>query len=305
MSKIKFVLQLLLGAVFIASAMFKLIDLPSFELYVFKQGWFSWDVSANLSWLLVVCEMLLGIALLTFFKPKLVLALANLTLLGFSAMLAYQLLSGNVDENCNCFGELVKMDTGESLMKNVGLLLIGMPLFLKPPLVKYRFQAVIPVAAAVLSIIAVAIVRPADMFYRDVFAKEYSDPLVFNTAVFENAEFYGDSVDLNKGKQLVGFLLKQCTHCKMSATKIAVIKEQHPQLPVHFVFWGKKGELLQNFFDETGAANVPYIYLEKEDFFRTAGSNFPIYFLIENGKIVQQFGYQSLSDELLIDYFGL
>jgi len=304
MKSLKYILQFLFGAVFVASSLTKLVDISSFELYVFKQEWFSWDISANLAWLLVIGELLIGIAVLSFYKLKYSLAVANSVLVAFGIMLLYQILTGNLSENCNCFGELVKMDSKESLIKNIILLAIGIPLFFKPAEYSYKMKNQISIGVAVLSVVIIGFIRPANMFYIDPYAKSY-DGKQFNLSIFENAEFSADTVDFSKGKHLVGFVLKACRHCKMSAAKIAVFKDKYPQLPVHFIFWGSKGQHLQQFIDNAGAGSIPYIFVSRSNFFRTAGSEFPAYFLIEDGEVKEKLGYQSLKDDLLVEFFGM
>lgn len=302
MAQIRQILQVLLALVFIASSLLKLIDLNGFELYVFKQGWFTWDWAANLAWLLIVFELLLGVAILLNILIKKVLALVNISLVLFSGLLVYQIVSGSGDENCNCFGSAIEMNATESLIKNIGLLFIGIPLFLKPVEYTYTFKKTISFASLAGIVLLISFIQSPNIFYIDAYQKTYTDETLFNVGVFEGKEFSTEEVDFSKGKHLVGFLLKQCHHCKLSASKIAVLKEKNPELPVHFVFWGSKEKLIP-FWDETGSKDIPYTFLPKEHFFRTAGAQFPVYFVIEEGKILFQGGYQSINDDLIEEYF--
>lgn len=65
-------IRVLLGTIFILSAIFKLISIDTFELYIFSLKWFSFNVAAVLARLVISVELLLGILLITNIKYNIV-----------------------------------------------------------------------------------------------------------------------------------------------------------------------------------------------------------------------------------------
>ena len=83
-------IRVLLGTIFILSAIFKLISIDTFELYIFSLKWFSFNVAAVLARLVISVELLLGILLITNIKYNIVWRTTVTLLTLFSLFLFYQ-----------------------------------------------------------------------------------------------------------------------------------------------------------------------------------------------------------------------
>ena len=118
MQKVKLILKILLGLVFILSGVLKLIDVDKFELYVYSFNFLSLSLSYIAARLLIAFEFLLGVALVVNIFNKYVMRTTLITLVGFTLFLLYLILIGRTD-NCHCFGEYVQFNPIESIVKNV------------------------------------------------------------------------------------------------------------------------------------------------------------------------------------------
>ena len=122
----KFAVKMLLGALFLVSALMKLIDIDKFELYVYSFDILSLGLSYIAARLVIGFEFLLGIALSVNIYNKYTIRITLLTLMVFTLFLVYAVLIGRTD-NCHCFGEFVAFDPIESIIKNIVFIQEGLP----------------------------------------------------------------------------------------------------------------------------------------------------------------------------------
>ena len=108
-------LRIILAAVFIFSAISKLIAPGIFEITILDQGIIeSREFAAYIGRFLIGIELFLGIALLqTNYLKQFVLPSTLLTLTGFTILLLFSHFDGNAN-NCGCFGEVIKMSPIEA-----------------------------------------------------------------------------------------------------------------------------------------------------------------------------------------------
>ena len=121
-------IRIILGCTFLLSAALKLVSIENFELYVYSFGFFSFVLVSFLTRFLILCEFLIGIALIfrIFYKQTWWAAIAMLC--GFSLFLVYAAMFRG-DENCHCFGDVIELNPIPSILKNI--LLTGLLLFVK------------------------------------------------------------------------------------------------------------------------------------------------------------------------------
>lgn len=115
-------MKLLVGAVFIVSALSKLVTVDSFEMYVYSFGLFPMVACFYLSRILIAAEVVLGIALVSHRNHRFTTIMSLLFLLFFVCFLVYAQLIGRTD-SCHCFGELLPFNPVQSLLKNAVLIL--------------------------------------------------------------------------------------------------------------------------------------------------------------------------------------
>ena len=119
------VLKILVGLLFIVSAVSKLVSMEAFEMYVYSFGILPLALCGYLSRVLLACELILGVALVSHRHHRFTLLMTLLFLIAFVVFLAYAHLSGRTD-SCHCFGELLPFDPIQSLMKNAVLIALSL-----------------------------------------------------------------------------------------------------------------------------------------------------------------------------------
>ena len=198
------VLRVLLAAVFMVSAVAKLMAIDDFELYVFSYGFFSLNATYILVRLCIAVELLTGLLLALGWWRRWVNLLALAMLLFFSLFLCYAALAGR-NESCQCFGRLAEMNPGQSLLKNAVLIVLTL-LSLK---LSGRFEskagknATRVVLTAVLGVAVMVgvfcVSVPDNWMFRS--SESRYDQELFEAAIAPDGALEADS--LSRGPQLV------------------------------------------------------------------------------------------------------
>lgn len=125
------VCRLVLSLVLVVSGLVKAFD-PVGSMYklneyasLFAPGFFSEDMLMVLGIVQAEFEFLLGIFLFMGVYRKMVAYLAPAAMLFFTALTAVIYFNGGI-EDCGCFGEVLVLSNGETLAKNVFLLLLSL-----------------------------------------------------------------------------------------------------------------------------------------------------------------------------------
>lgn len=117
------VVRVLIGMLFLFSAVSKFITVDIFEIYVYSFGLFSLNVCFYISRLIISAELIIGAALISHRNPRLTIVSTILFLVCFIVFLAYAQMVGRTD-SCHCFGELMPFNPVQSILKNAVLLLL-------------------------------------------------------------------------------------------------------------------------------------------------------------------------------------
>ena len=296
-------LRIILGVLFIASAVLKLMSIDEFELFVFKWSQLGWNVSTFIGRLLVVWEFFLGVALVLSSRSRLTAKLSVATLVGFTVLLGALVVLGE-NENCQCFGKYVDLDPKESIVKNI-LLFIGFGVLL-------RFYKINPTRFRVwywplllVSFITVAVVSPPDFLmnnrYDPTGVKMDIDMLALDTAIV----YQKSAVDFdpeNSEKQLLMFISHSCSMCKKSAMKMAAIQLRADEsLPVSMFIMGTDTSKYAAFMEETKIDEYPTYYMDAPSFLNYT-KQLPTIFLVEDKKVIRSYGYRTFTERSVLDF---
>ncbi len=290
-------IKTLIGLVFIFSAIAKLIAVDAFELYIFSLHWFTFNFSAVVARLMISTEMLLGILLIFQIHYKIVWRITFGLLLLFSGFLVFQILRGE-SENCQCFGELLKLNPVESLIKNSILLILLLTIRKEKPF-RIQYASHIFLFAGVFSLCLPAVISRPD------FLMDWSDPgaLTMETIserIKENDVL--DTLQLENKKQLLCFFSVNCPYCKHAVNKISVIADKYQlQNSITCVFTGDES-LLNTFWEEGNSQPFQYTFLPLKQFFFIAGPVVPSIYLIDHGKVVKQYNYRSINEKEIREF---
>ena len=273
------VLRVVLAALFVVSALAKLFAIDSFELYVFSYGFFSLNFTYIFVRLCIAAELLLGLFLALGWWSRMVRLLALLMLLAFSLFLCYAALVGRM-ESCQCFGQLVKFNPVESLLKNALLVLLVLLYGWLDRRLTSRRRWRLPVAAALCVAVVVAVfcisVPDSWMFH--------SDESYYNRALIEESVSpQGALADrhLDEGHHLVAFVTPGCPYCRMAREKMTSIVQRNHLDSTH-VHYYEPSDLPEGLFLEITYGQRPFILL------------------LDNGRVVTTYHYRNISERQIV-----
>ena len=293
------ILKILLGLFFIVSAILKIIGMDSFEIYVYSYGFFNLNFSFLVARAAIIIELVLGIGLVSNCFHKLMWWGSVLMLLCYTGLLTYALILGRHD-NCHCMGTLVRMNPWQSIIKNIVLLAL-FALTYRVKGWRFKLDVLALVGTAVTCCVTVFAASPPDNW-----TPSYDPSYNLNHELFNEAMRQPplDTLDLKKGKRVVGIFLAGCGHCKTTAKKLGLMQQFYdfPEEHVFFVFAGTDEEV-ERFFQET-ELNYPYIiYKDVYNLFMINKGVFPTVVLIDNGEIVGECGLRNMKEVEMKAFF--
>ena len=301
MSKLAHILKILLGLLFIVSAILKIVGIDQFELYVYSYHFFSLSASYIIARIAIILELVLGIGLVINRFHKLIWWSSVIMLAAYTGLMVYALILGRND-NCHCFGELVKFNPWQSLIKNVMLLAL-FTLIYKVEERTSKHKVLLLAGIVIGCTAAVLIVSPPDNL-------SYNDDPMFD--YIEHYEFEHlmqtpplDSSDIKEGKKLVGLFSSSCEYCMLAAKKVSLMQEHlgFPDEGVLYIFMGLE-EGVRDFFVESESKPFPYIIYDDYIYLtRITGGNFPIIVLLNNGKVVKEYDLRRINENYIKAFF--
>lgn len=268
----KVILRLLLGSIFIFSAISKLLVPGLFEIAIVEQGLAaSREQAAYPARLVIAFELFLGAALFfPYFLKRVILPLVIVTLVAFTILQGYQISFGEQTPDCGCFGELLPMSSAQSLLKN--LVLLGLSFWLFKTTREEKRNFVLPAMLAVVSVAMVFLLAPVRGNYEGNFAK-YTH--------FERA----GRVDLASGDKLVAVFNAECEHCQEAAKELKPLAENNVDIPEIYVLLFSENESLISAFWEITNTEYPYHLISESEFFDLIGDSPPRIYWLHGGNI--------------------
>ena len=292
-----FLLNTIIGFIFIYSAYTKLFPIEPFEMTFIELHLANWTTAPFIARFFISLEFFIGLMLISNLNVKHYSKLAILILLLFSLyLIAVIIIKGN-DGNCGCFGNHLFMTPLQALLKN--FLFIGCLIFI------YKYHSgfqwsksrylVIPIA--LLSLALPHILNYVELSYSEhyLIKKEDTFPLELDTLI-KNAKIHPVPESLKQGKHIIAFMSLTCPHCRIAAQKMRLMKEQNPSLPFYFVLNGEEKDTT-DFFKTTNAYNIPFTMLFGKPFIYLAGTSLPSIYLVKNDTVEQRINYLALDKE--------
>ena len=284
MKNLVLVARILISISFLFSAYTKWIAPGFFELTMISQGVFDdREVAALFARFIIGLEVAIGIGFLQPYWIKKLIAPGTILLLFiFSAQLLYLIATGN-DENCGCFGEMIKMTPTESVLKNV--VFIGLTIFVYLKSEVNMNKLIIPLSILVVSILGSYVMLPIQ-----------KDDGTFTFAKFTKFEGHG-VVDLAEGEYLVGVFNTNCDHCQETATKLGKLTNNN--IPKLFaLFYNEIPEVGPKEFGEKTSTDYPYVIIGDDDFWGLLKSSPPIIYHVKDGEIIKYYEGDEIAEEI-------
>jgi hypothetical protein len=296
-------LSIAIGIVFIFSAYAKIPSLEQFGWTIVETTFLNWTLAEWTARLLIGLEFLLGLFFVFHFSiKKFTIPVATILLLFFTAYLFYIKSHYGNDGNCGCFGDMLKMTPLQGILKNIGLLVAFVILYIISYNYTFKFKNIV---ASVLSGIVIAIpfiISPPESIYIKDKAKLLKDPIPLSL-LYNSTENIAPKIELRKGKHVIAFMSLSCEFCRKAAKRMRIMKAENPNIPFHIILNGDSTNL-KEFFDDTKATNIDYsMFNGAKEFTDMTGTNgLPAIKWIEDTTVVKTSNYITLNEIEIIDW---
>lgn len=300
MKNLKKIIRLLIGVVFIASSILKLLSVDHFELYIYSFGIFNFFITTLLSRLLITFEFLLGIFLIFKLLYHKTWWLSMLTMIGFTLFLIYVAFFRN-DANCHCFGNFVELDPTGSIFKNIAIIL--MLLFVKNQKEwSFRFKKWIMGAFIGIAIIGSFVVVPPDALYNKI----YTPKTKVNEKELQKIMQDSNLVEISKveGDHILAFFVSGCKYCIMSMQKMDQIFKRNniSSDRIKIIILGDQTKI--NTFKEETKTDLYtfYAYNNPMIFFNAVYGSFPTIIYMHDSKIEKVINYRGVDEKDMVNF---
>ncbi len=288
------IMKVLLGLLFIASAILKVVDMDQFEIYVFSYHFFSLNASFLVARAAIILELVLGIGLVSNTLHKLYWWGSMAMLLGYTLLLLYALYQGRTD-SCHCFGDFLQFDPKQSIVKNIVLMLLFLPLYWAGEW-ETPFRWLILCIAVMASAIGVFVASPPDN-YTSAYSAEQSLQVELFNEMLDEAPL--DSLNLREGKQVICFFSTGCDYCQGAARKLSLMQQFYgfPAENITFLFMGSE-EGVVNFYEKSESAHYrDVLYPDVVRMLTAINGELPVIVFLDNGTVVLEYGFRNMKEE--------
>ncbi|MBP1630976.1 MAG: DoxX protein [Bacteroidetes bacterium] len=293
--------RIIIGIVFILSALFKYLSIENVDLFFFEHGVFNWVFTTFVSRFLIAIETILGLMLIFRIYPKVSYLLSLLFLSFFSLYIILKPYLFDVStENCFCFGDVLVFNDIQTLIKNIILILIV--LFLIPRKgKKNRYSKVLLILFSITSIGAVYSINPPDI----IKAKIFNNSVSINYKAFEDLSNLNNVKELkiNEGKKVICLYSTGCKYCKFAAKKISIIITNNNLHKDSFIeiFWGNRKNV-DSFHKEANIDSISYTFVPAPLFLEATKNKQPIIILLNNGKIEKLYKLTTIDERYIVSF---
>ena len=289
----KSALKVLLGLVFIVSAVLKILDMDKFEIYIYSYHFFSLNFSFLVARLAIILELVLGICLVSNTLHKLYWWGSMAILGSYTLLLIYALTLGRTD-SCHCFGDFLKLDPKQSLIKN-GVFMLLFLLIYRMESWKMPFRWLLLCLTVMISAIAVFVISPPDNLTSNSDPEQNLQTELFNE-MLDDAPL--EALNLREGKQVVCFFSAGCEVCQMAAHKLSLMQQFYgfPPENVTCLFIGNE-EGMAKFYEESESVlyrNV--LYPDVTLLLKAVNGNLPTIIFLEDGAVVHEYGFRNMNE---------
>lgn len=299
MKWLNLVSRILIAGIFIFSATTKILSADSFEVYVYQIGIFSFDWSAWLARIIMGFEIVLALGFLTRAFFKTIWWLTLITLLSFSTFLLINVFIGEAS-NCYCFGEFLSLTPGESLVKNLFLLML---LFLirKLPASNSPARKIIFVASSLLALATPIILSPPDNLIPSRITEAEMDRQSLSYAFSENLI----PPKWAEGKKMICFYSTSCKFCQLSSSRISAAFRKYDlsKDELFVVFLGNDQSAILEFLETTEGLNSDYSFLHQAQFLDITKGRMPLVVMVDNGRVARVWNYRQIDEHEIRNFF--
>ena len=290
--------RILLGIIFVVSAIAKLFDIDRVEIYIFSYNILSLNASFLVARIVIVCELLLGIGLITNIYKRLVDTCTLLTLVGFTLFLCYACLVGRND-NCHCMGALLDINPTRSILKNA--LLVLLLLFARrAPLREWRPRWMIWIPMMLAPTVTVFILSAPDNWLFGPSDELYNAEELASVQQPDGTLY---ALHLDEGHHVVAFLTPGCELCRMTDKKLTHICRRNNLDSTAFVYLCPTADsTVAPLTLDTTSFNRPCYLIPSLTYALITYGQRPIVFLMEDGTVVATCHARNIDEHRITDF---
>jgi uncharacterized membrane protein YphA (DoxX/SURF4 family) len=277
-------LILIIGLLFIYSGYTKLYPIEPFEFTFVDLGIASWRTAPFIARFLIGLEFFIGLLLIFGISIKrFTIYLTSITLILFSVYLIIIMIINGNNGNCGCFGTAISMTPLQALIKNIVMLLACFFIYKRFEGFNYKkFNKWAIGLLAISSFTMPHVLNYIDFEYSSSYLTKKEDHFKLELdSLYKNAKINTPPKTLSKGKHIIAFMSMTCSHCRIAAKKMRLMKDKNKNLPIYFVLNGDTSKI-KPFFDDTKAQNINYCLLNGKSFVYLAGLQMPTIYLVNN-----------------------
>lgn len=292
MSKIKKNIGYIIGIIFLASAISKLISIELFEQFIYSLKIVPLNTSIILARLVVAFELTIGLFYLLKIKQQLTSLFTLASLIIFTLFIITIEFYG-ISDDCHCFGSALQLSNKASILKNIILIAFVLISDRKYETKKFTLHKVV-FALTLSTIISFAHHFPLHLVGINS-EIEYCEPCLNKFIKQEKIE--------NESK-IICFISTKCKYCKLAAQKISIInsKANKPD-KILYVLWDDNHNA-SLFFNETKSTAFNNVEMDVLSFLKLTQGQMPLIIVLKQGKIIQTFRYQDINEDYLLNYLS-
>ena len=304
--KIPFIfICVLVGSVFIISAISKLPSLEQFGWTIVETSFLNWTAAEWIARILIGLEFFLGILFISHIRIKKIavpLSLFLLTVFTIYLFLVIRLYGLHV--NCGCFGEWIPMTTVQSIVKNMLLILLILIVSYNSSELQFKLVKPVTFIICLLSLLIPFLWLPPESIYIYEKEKPLHQPIPLSLLYHSSINKAPDT-ELRKGKHIISFMSLTCRFCRKAAKRLRIMKEKHPELPFYMVLNGDSTSL-KEFFNDTRSSFIDYsVFNGAEQFSQmNGGYGLPTIKWVMDTTVIKESNYINLDEKDILDWLN-
>lgn len=282
-----FIISSLMGLVFLYSAYTKLYPIEPFEYTFVDLGIGGWRGAPFIARFMIGLEFFTGLLLIFgLYIRRFTVKLTIASLIFFSLYLVFVIINEGNNGNCGCFGTAIVMTPLQALIKNAVMLLVSLVIYKYYEGLNYKkFGKWLFWILCLSSFIMPHILNYVDMSYSEAYLTKKEDSFKLELdSVYKDAKIHTPPRTLSTGKHIIAFMSLTCSHCRVAAKKLRLMKEKNPNISIYFVLNGEYKKI-QPFFEDTKARNIDYCILNGRNFVYLAGVDLPAIYMVNNSVV--------------------
>ncbi len=293
-------LQCLLGVYFVVSAIAKLLDIDTFEVYVFSLGLLPLNTAMVLCRVLIAIELMLGLMLACGMMPRLAATLSTLLLIFFCMVLCYAIVINRTD-SCHCMGEITNIPPALSLLKN-SITIVLLLVMLRLPVWQWhpRWYIIMPICiTATAAVFCISL--PDNWMFAAKSSENYNHELLSHLALPDEPLH---DANILEGKKLVVMATERCPYCQRALQKLqAMALRQEIDTTRCIVILPQSNDTTPIHNDGIPMLQGRRYRIDKHDFLHLTNGNRPIVLLLDNGTESASYHYRNINEKEIKQFF--